>query len=250
MTFAHNLVILAILGLGSRFVNGHGHLLESFTGFADFRVNQGGVNECGLVTLQAIAHAMNQTTPVPVVLGQNRTFQYQITNNDGAGGLTVAFDETGVGNAFNKRGTVVVQPPGNGGNLAGVVNPQTHPVTITIPSNLQCSNAKKICIMQVKQAQQFGSCVFVTPQAAAPSPPPPSPVTAQTPPFSFPLSASASAGSTSQPFQNSSVSSATLENANSGLGNSAFGLSVNGQSAFGQVPDSFGLAFSRFFRFP
>ncbi|KAJ1499764.1 hypothetical protein HMI55_004226, partial [Coelomomyces lativittatus] len=175
MTFAHRFALLVILGLGTRFVNGHGHLVESFTGFADLRVNIGGFNECGLVTLQAIAHAMNQTTPVPVVLGQNRTFQYQITNIDGAGALTVAFDQTGVGNAFDKKVKVVVQPPGESGNLFGVVRPQIHPLIVTIPNDLQCSNARKICIMQVKQAQQFGSCVFVTPQAAAPSPPPPSP---------------------------------------------------------------------------
>lgn len=152
-----HLTSLALVVASAALVSAHGRLQDPAplsNAFAQIG------NNCGNAAVKGAPSA--SFTP-----GQDATVQWFIQNGDGAGPLQVAFDTTGTGKSFDVKATITQDAPGTNKRPPAGAAKKAHPVTFTVPADLNCPAGG--CVMQIRQAgnRGFGSCALVSTGGAA-----------------------------------------------------------------------------------
>jgi len=147
-------------------IAGHSHVANprSITGDVDARVNQNGLDNCGVAakdSFKTYLAGMNRATRF--FPGQTFDVTYHVTNADGAGPIRVEIDETGNGDAFTKTAQVITNVPGTAGRLDVSPTgsfPFNSTLVMTMPNDLNCGGINNQCLVRFIQDSSFGTCAF------------------------------------------------------------------------------------------
>jgi len=144
----------------------------NINGETPIRDTDAGVDACGLSgDGMKDAYDTAAQSPVPLYIGQLNKWKVHIVNGDGGGEYTAQIDPAGTGDDFSVELVVDKDGPGTGANVtppAGKQFPFEAPYTVMGPDFLQCTGPNGLCLLRIKNPQNFVSCAYVMPTYGPP----------------------------------------------------------------------------------
>lgn len=156
------MLLIAILAL----VFGHSHILNfPVNGNIDIRQSEAKGDPCGVTANHVEKYFGGMGNALRVMPGAMTEFDFQVTNSDGAGPISVKIDQTASGKSFDMNAFVEKDVPGEKGILNQSPTgkfPFNTTIRVQIPSRMNCKGPGGVCLVQLKNPTDFVSCVYVS----------------------------------------------------------------------------------------